>query len=396
MAVVTADVVIVGGGIEGTAAAWALTRRGAGPVTVLERATVGSGGTGKSSGIVRCHYGVPSLAAMAWKGVSVFSRARELLGEDIGFEQTGSVVGVGEPNVAALEANVAMQRSLGIETGLIPPSEAAGLVPYADLADFAGFAYEPRGGYGDGYRTAQAFASAARRAGAVVRQNALVTDVLVGGGRVTGVRLADGSTVAAGSVVVATGPWSAGLVAPLGIDLPVRACREQILLVKPGIPVGRVPVFSDLVSLQYVRAETSGELLFGNSDLEEPEWADPDAYRNAADPDFTERAVEKLAHRFPGLGDAAISSSYAGCYDVTPDFNPVISATPVAGLFVSAGFSGHGFKISPAVGELVADLVCDGVSGDPDVPESDFRLSRFAEGDPLVSPHPYAGAGQLR
>jgi sarcosine oxidase, subunit beta len=396
MAVVTADVVIVGGGIEGAAAAWALTRRGAGPVTVLERATVGSGGTGKSSGIVRCHYGVASLAAMANKGVSVFSRARELLGEDIGFEQTGYVVGVGEPNVAALEANVARQRSLGIETGLIPASEAAELVPYADLADFAGFAYEPLGGYGDGYRTAQAFAAAARRAGAVVRQNALVTDVLVGDGRVAGVRLADGSTVAAGSVVVAAGPWSVALVAPLGIDLPVRACREQILLVKPGIPIGRVPVFSDLVSLQYVRAEASGELLFGNSDLEEPEWADPDAYRNAADPGFTERAVEKLAHRFPGLGDAAISSSYAGCYDVTPDFNPVISATPVAGLLVAAGFSGHGFKISPAVGELVADLVCDGVSGDPDVPDSDFRLSRFAEGEPLVSPHPYAGAGQLR
>jgi glycine/D-amino acid oxidase-like deaminating enzyme len=185
-------------------------------------------------------------------------------------------------------------------------------------------------------------------------------------------------------------------VAPLGISLPVRACREQILLIKPGVPVGRLPVFSDLVSLQYVRAEASGELLFGNSDLRVLEWADPDAYRNAADSSFTERAVAKLARRFPGLEDAAVSSSYAGCYDVTPDFNPVISATSVDGLFVAAGFSGHGFKISPAVGELIADLVLDGVSRDPAIPESDFRLSRFAESDPLVSTHPYEGAGQLR
>lgn len=394
--VTSVDVVIVGGGIEGAAAAWALTRRGAGSVSVLERATVGSGGTGKSSGIVRCHYGIPSLAAMAWKGVALFENAWEVLGEEIGFEQTGYVVGVGASNVAALDANVAMQQALGIETRLISPYDVAALWPYADLSDFSAFAYEPRGGHGDGYRTAQAFAAAARRTGAVVRQNTLVTDVLVGGGRVTAVRLADGTTLATGSVVVAAGPWSVALVQPLGIDLPVRACREQILLIKPGVPTRRIPVFSDLVSLQYVRAEASGELLFGNSDLSVLEWADPDGYRNTADPEFTERAVEKLAHRFPGLGDAAIASSYAGCYDVTPDFNPVISATPVGGLFVAAGFSGHGFKISPAVGELIADLVCDGVSGDPLIPETDFRLTRFAEGFPLASPNPYQGAGQLR
>lgn len=394
--VTSVDVVIVGGGIEGAAAAWALTRRGAGSVSVLERATVGSGGTGKSSGIARCHYGIPSLAAMAWKGVALFENAREVLGEEIGFEQTGYVVGVGASNVAALDANVAMQQALGIETRLISPDDVAALWPYADLSDFSAFAYEPRGGHGDGYRTAQAFAAAARRTGAVVRQNTLVTDVLVGGGRVTAVRLADGTTLATGSVVVAAGPWSVALVQPLGIDLPVRACREQILLIKPGVPTRRIPVFSDLVSLQYVRAEASGELLFGNSDLSVLEWADPDGYRNTADPEFTERAVEKLAHRFPGLGDAAIASSYAGCYDVTPDFNPVISATPVGGLFVAAGFSGHGFKISPAVGELIADLVCDGVSGDPLIPETDFRLTRFTEGFPLASPNPYQGAGQLR
>jgi sarcosine oxidase, subunit beta len=394
--VISSDVVIVGGGIEGAAAAWALTRRGAGSVTVLERGTVGCGFTGKSSGIVRCHYGVPSLAAMAWTGVSLFSHAVELLGEDIGFAQVGYVVGVGGANVTALEANVAMQRSLGIETGLISAAAAASLFPYADLSDFSAFAYEPRGGYGDAYRTAQAFAGAARRAGASVRQGALVTEVLVSGRQVTGVRLADGTMLSAGSVVVAAGPWSVGLVSPLGIDLPVRACREQILLIKPGVPLGRLPVFSDLVTLQYVRAEASGELLFGNSDLSEPEWADPDSYRNAADPAFMELAAEKMAGRFPGLGDAVVSSGYAGCYDVTPDFNPMISATDVAGLFIAAGFSGHGFKISPAVGELVADLVCDGASGNRLIPERDFRLSRFAEGKPLVSPHPYAGAGQLR
>jgi glycine/D-amino acid oxidase-like deaminating enzyme len=155
-------------------------------------------------------------------------------------------------------------------------------------------------------------------------------------------------------------------------------------------------VLSDLVSLQYVRTEVSGQLLCGNSDLHSLESADPDNYRRGTDPGFVEAAVVKLAHRFPGLPEAAISSGYAGCYDVTPDFNPIISTTDIPGLVVAAGFSGHGFKISPAVGALVADLACTGSSSDPDIPARDFRLSRFAEGDLLTSHHPYAGAAQMR
>ena len=175
-------------------------------------------------------------------------------------------------------------------------------------------------------------------------------EVLHRRGRVTGVRLAGGEVVHAGSVVVAAGPWSAGLTGPLGVDLPIRACREQVLLVAPGASLGDVPVLSDLVSLQYVRPEASGEMLCGNSDLASLEPADPDDYRPAPDRDFTERAVARLAHRFPGLPDAAISSGYAGCYDVTPDFNPVISTTDVPGLVVAAGFSGTGSDIRPRSG----------------------------------------------
>jgi glycine/D-amino acid oxidase-like deaminating enzyme len=390
------DVVIVGCGVTGAAAAWQLTCRGVRDVLVLERGTVGCGGTGKSSGIVRCHYGVPSLAAMAWKGLRLLENAADVLGDDAGFRQVGYVVGVGPENAAALHANLAMQQGLGIDTAVLGPGAVAGLWPAADLSGFAAFGYEPRGGYGDPYRTAQAFAAAARRAGAVIRQGRAVAAVLASSGRVTGVRLADGTVQPAGSVVLAAGPWSAALAAPLGVQLPIQVCREQILLVAPGRSLGSVPVLSDLVNLQYIKTEPSGELLCGNSDLHTLELADPDDYRNAADEDFVERAIGRFADRFPGLPDAALSSSYAGCYDVTPDFNPVISVTDVAGLVLAAGFSGHGFKISPAVGELIADLVCTGVSGDPLVPEHDFRLSRFAEGDLLASRHPYAGAGQLR
>ncbi len=392
----TADVVIVGGGLEGAAAAWALSQRGVTDVTVLERNTVGSGMTGKSSGIVRCHYGVSSLAAMATVGLEVFENAEQIFGTDIGFRQTGYVVGVGESNVDNLRKSLAAQREVGVQTEEIDAAEVAKLWPWADLEPFAAFGWEARGGYGDAYQTAQAFAVSARAAGVRIMQGANVTALALDGDRVTGVELADGTRVTAGTVVVATGVWTRPLLAPYGVDVPIRVHREQIMTIKPGVDTGPVPVFSDLVSLQYIRPEPNGELLFGNSDLAELEPADPDGYLNRATDDFVDLTVDKVGTRFPGFPDAAISGSYAGCYDVSPDWNPVISPTGIDGLLVAAGFSGHGFKIAPAVGNLVADLVTDGHSCDPRIPESDFRLTRFAEDNLLKSRYPYVGAGEMR
>jgi glycine/D-amino acid oxidase-like deaminating enzyme len=282
-----------------------------------------------------------------------------------------------------------------VQTEEVDRADVARMWPYADLSPFAAFAWEERGGYGDAYQTAQAMAATARSAGVSIRQGVSAIEVLVDRGAVVGVRLSDGDEVSTRTVVVATGVWTGPLLAPHGVVVPIRVVREQIVLIDPGVDVGAVPVFSDLVSLQYIRRE-GDRILFGNSDLSDAREADPDNYLNRATEDFVDLTVERVSTRFPGFPDAAISSSYAGCYDVTPDWNPVISTTGVDGLVVAAGFSGHGFKIAPAVGRLIADLVVDGRSSDPRIPESNFRLSRFAEGDLLTTPYPYVGAGQMR
>lgn len=396
MSTETAAIVIIGGGVEGAATAWALAQRGITDVVVCERDTVGGGMTGKSSGIVRCHYGVSSLAAMAAVGLEVFEKAEEIFGTDIGFRQAGYVVGVGEPNVDNLRKSLAAQREVGVQTAEIDSTDVAAMWPTADLGPFAAFGWEERGGYGDAYQTAQAFAASARAAGIRIRQGTQVTGLLVEAEAVTGVTLGDGSTISAEVVVVATGVWTRPFLAACGIDVPIEVHREQIVMIDPGMELGAVPVFSDLVSLQYVRPDVRGEILFGNSDLAELEIADPDHYLNRADDQFLELTVDKVGTRFPAFTEAAITSSYAGCYDVSPDWNPIISAGPLDGLIIAAGFSGHGFKISPAVGRLVADLVVDGRSTDPRIPESDFRLSRFADGDLLRTRFPYVGAGEMR
>lgn len=390
-----ARTVVIGGGLIGLSVARALAERGAADVLVLERHQLASGGTGKSSGIVRAHYGVPSIAAMAWRSIPVF----EELGDDVGFRQVGYSVVVGADNVDPLKANTGMHQDLGIDVDLIDVDRLAAMWPHLYVGDIASASHEPRGGFADATQLALHYGRRARDSGATIRQNTPVARILTRDDAVSGVELDGGEVVDADRVIVASGWWSASLLADLGIDFPVKAYRSELLIVDAGEPLPELPVISDLVSLQYCRLEGAGQFLVGTSDHADfgAKLVDPDRYSNIASETSIEAYAEKLMHRFPGFPDPSVTHTYAGVYDVPPDWNPVIGPVGgVDGLILCAGFAGHGFKISPAVGDLVADLVLEGDSTDPDVPASDFRLERFAEGRPLTSLHPYVGAGEMR
>ncbi|MBB1040680.1 FAD-binding oxidoreductase, partial [Dietzia sp. Cai40] len=238
---------------------------------------------------------------------------------------------------------------------------------------------------------------AARRRGVRVRQSVRVTALVRGrGDRVVGAEFADGTTVHAEQVILATGVWAPQLGATVGLDIPVRAQRAQLVLVDQGEPVQHVPTLSDLVGLQYLCREPNGEILAGNSDHHSPQYIDPDGYSNRADTSTVEKVVERLMHRLPDMPDPTITGSYVGAYDTTPDYNPVIGPSPVDGLFLAVGFSGHGFKMAPAVGRLAAELLLDGTTTMSGVDPADCRFSRFAEGRPTTSLNPYVGAGEMR
>ncbi|MGQ4619374.1 FAD-dependent oxidoreductase [Nocardia sp. R7R-8] len=393
----TSKYLIVGGGLEGLSIAWSLAERGETDVLVLERATLCSGMTGKSSGVVRCHYGTPSLAAMSWYGVDVFNRATEFFGDDLAFQRCGYVVGVGENNIEPLRANVAMMQGLGIDVELVAHDKMAELWPSLHLDDFAAFAYEPRGGRGDAYIAGMAFAAAARKHGVRIRQSTPVRSLLRSdAGTVYGATLANGDEVHSETVILATGPWAPALAVGVGVDIDVKAQRAQLVLIDQGEPTPSVPVLSDLAGLSYICREPNGELLVGNSDHQAPEFIDPDHYVNRADETTIDKVVAKMSHRLPHMADPRITTSYVGAYDVTEDYNPIIGPAPVDGLFLATGFSGHGYKISPAVGKLVADLLIDGSTTLPNVNPLDFRYSRFEENDLLLSLNPYEGAGEMR
>jgi len=389
------NAIIIGGGLIGLAIARSLTDRGLSDVLVLERHQLASGGTGKSSGIVRAHYGVPSIAAMAWRSLPVF----EELGAEVGFRQVGYTVIVGEENVEPLKANITTHQGLGVDVDLIDNDRLRRLWPMMNTEDVALAAYEPRGGFADATQLALHFGQVARQQGARIRQNTSVARILTEGDKATGVELEDGEVIEADLVVVAAGWWSKKLLADLDVDFPVEAYRSELLIVDAGEPLPDLPVVSDLVTLQYCRLEGSGQFLVGNSDHADfqKKFVDPDSYSNIAAEASIMKYAEKVMHRFPGFPEPSVTHTYAGVYDVPPDWNPVIAPVGgIDGLVLCAGFAGHGFKISPAVGDLVADLVFEGDSTDPDIPAADFRLERFAEGNPLSSPHPYIGAGEMR
>lgn len=380
-----ADVVVVGGGCVGASVAFHLARLRAGRVLLVERDRVGAGPTARTVGIVRLHYSHEPLVELARRSLDRFVRFHELTGRSADFTRTGFLLLAPASELEGLAANVELQRRLGVRAEVLTPEEVARLDPRMDLDGVAGAAYEPDAGYADGYATATAFAAAARELGVEVWEGTPVLAVDVAAGRVQGVRTSRG-TVACPRVVVAAGVWSAELLRPLGVDFPVVASREQVVHLAPPAAFGRLQlVVEDLALGFYARPETGGTVLAGVLEEEPEEVVDPDRFNAGVDWAFVERVGALWSKRYPSAAGAEFRGGYASVYDVTPDWQPVVGPVDgVEGLFLAAGFSGHGFKLSPALGEELARWVCGQA---PTVDLSVFSLTRFAQGKLLRGRH---------
>ncbi len=375
--------VIIGGGVTGASTAFHLTQRGVRNVVVVDKSSLASGGTGKSSACVRQHYSTAETCRMIRYSLDFFQHFAERVGgASCGFRHTGYLLGVDEKMRAPMEASVALQRSIGIDTRLISPVDMRELEPRLRIEDLVAGCYEPASGYCNPVETAQGFARAARAAGARVLEDTAVVDVLVEGNRVRGVRTSAGD-ISAPVVLNAAGLWGARVAAMAGVELPIHVCRHKINIVTwPETDRRPHPMVYDFVTNIYTRPELGEHILVGGLDAEESQdAADPDAYKEGVSLDESTEALGRVSHRFPALANGHIARGYAGCFDVTPDWHPILDRVGPEGYHVAAGFSGHGFKLSPAVGNMVATLIVDGPGGHPDLPT--FRLARFAEGKPI-------------
>jgi sarcosine oxidase subunit beta len=379
----TYDVIVIGAGVIGSSVAFHLATLGAGRVLVLDRGRIGEGTSSQSSGILRTHYSVPSNVELARRSWQVFERFAEQLDDpeaSAGLVRCGYLIVAPEGSACdALRASLDAQAAMGIAVQRLDAAQAAALLPIARFDDAALIGYEPEAGYADATLVATGFARAARRRGVKVLEGVAATALLRDGERVTGVDTAQGRFHAP-VVVSAQNIWASELATWAGLQIPVVPERHRVLALQGPLPYTRsMPVFKDLASTGMLYARSYGGTQMLVSEGTAGQLLDrPDNEQGDVDMDHVLDIGAQVAARFPSFESAGLAAAWTGVYDVTPDWNPVLGRVDgLPGLIVACGFSGHGFKLSPAVGRVLAQ---EALGLPTDVPLAPYALSRFARG----------------
>ena len=381
----TADVVVIGGGVMGCSILYHLARLGTGDTLLLEMDVLGSGSTGRSQAICRMHYSNPVTASMAWESLKVFANFEDAVGGASGFVKTGYLVVVEGVERSGLERNVAMAQELNISTGLITASDLKELAPMVSVDASEALAWEPESGYADPYLVTTSYAAKAREMGAEVASRTPALGIEMEGNRVRAVLTPDGR-VETQTVVVAAGPWSKAELAKVGVDLPLIPVRHQVAtLIRPVDQLPHHPTVGDIAQSFSFRPDGAAMTMMGFGEDEEVEV---DTYSQGVDMDQVAETRGKLAHRMPAMADSYFRGGWSGLFTTTPDWHPILDRVPgVDGLYCAVGFSGHGFKLAPMIGQTMAELILQGRASSIDI--SPLRLSRFDEGDLMTSSYRY-------
>ncbi len=388
--VATTDAIIIGGGVTGTSLAYHLAQAGL-RVVLLEKKHLCAGGTGKSTSIVRMHYENEPETRLAWASFPTYAHFADMVGGDCGFTRTGVLWLVDQADVEKLKANVAMHQRVGVNTRVVSPQEVKDIEPACTLERVALGAYEPDSGYADPLFTTFAFAKRARELGADLREGVAVTSMLSDSSRVRGVRT-DQGTIEAPVVINAAGCWAAQLGRMVGLTIPITVQRNQIALFRqPGELLRRHCVVADITVGMYFRPEESLATVVGAGAGED--GVDPDSYNEAVEENFPPFARRKASERAPVLKRAVSRGGWSGIYDMTPDGKAILGQAGPEGFYLACGLSGTGFKKAPAIGQCLTEWITQGRSKTVDL--TPFRLSRFAEKQPLRGQHEYGEGGHF-
>jgi sarcosine oxidase subunit beta len=366
-----AEVVIIGGGVMGSSAAFHLAEAGVADVVLLEADELSCGSTSKSAGGVRLQFSDETNIALALRSMDAYERFGQRPGADIGLKQVGYLFLLTDPaDVEMFEKHTALQNSMGVDSRMLTAAEAGELSTLANVDDVLAASFCGRDGHATPDAVVLGYATAARAMGVGIVTHCPVTGIDVSGGSITGVRTERG-VIATSTVICVAGAWSPGIAAMVGVDLPVQPLARPIWYTEP-MPnrPDRVPMTIDFTTGFYFHTEGPG-LLFG--------MADPDqrpGFDSPMRPDWLEVVGDVVAHRAPALLDVGIAGGWHGYYETTPDHNALIGEAGGVSRFIYAtGFSGHGFLLGPAVGEVLRDLV---MGHTPAVDVSGFDVERFA------------------
>ncbi len=376
----TADAVVIGAGVNGASTAYNLVKAGLGKVVLLDKGLIASGGTGRSAAIIRQHYSHPELVRMVKRSVEIFHHFEDEIGGNSGFVNCGWAFLAPEYVSDGLSRNLKMQKSLGIDTREIDREELSRMEPRIDLSGVHRITYEPASGYADPHATTYAYVQRFREAGGELLPMTAAEGLRVEKERVAAVSTSQGD-IATRIVVNAAGPWAGRVGRWAGLEVPIEVTREEEILLET-VDVGGPPrlVFSDMAKAIYYRPDGLSRTVVGRGFPKEYEQVDPNRFNQSADPAFIRETHGLFLQRFPSFQKALPIDAYTGLYDVTPDWNPILGKVDgVGGFYMCAGFSGHGFKIAPSVGEVMAEVITTGKVRAVDI--SGFALSRFKRGN---------------
>jgi sarcosine oxidase subunit beta len=369
----TTDFIVIGGGVMGASTAYHLAARGEKNVLLLEKeAFFGQGATGRCAGGVRYQFATEVNIRLSLESLPMLERFEDEIGQPIDYRQCGYLMMLTrEEDLAVFEANLALQNRLGVKTEWLNGDEIRRRLPEMRLDDVLGGAFNAKDGLVDPNGVVMGYIQAARRLGVQAETGVEVTGIQVVAGQVVGVETDEG-TVETRVVVNAAGPW-AGLIGRMaGVDIPIIPLRRQMLTTTPlpDLPPD-FPFVIDFAQSLYFHREGQGVLTGMSNPYEKP------GFDQSIDPDWELVHLEAAAARLPMLEGSGLVSHWAGLYEVTPDAHPIFGQTPVSGLFLCAGFSGHGFMHGPVTGKLVSEILLDGRAHTVDV--SMLDLNRFEE-----------------
>jgi sarcosine oxidase subunit beta len=371
-----ASAVIIGGGVTGVSVAFHLAASGMRDVLVLERRTLASGGTGRSVGIVRQLYPTRETSQMVVRSLRIFQRFREAVGGESGYVGCGALIGVSQSMRPKLEATVELQRTVGVRAEVLEPRDLARVEPRIDPENLGAVLYEPDSGYGDPTAVTNGYADAARRLGARIEQGVEVVAIRSSAAHVTAVDTASGERIDTPIVVNAAGLWSPAVARLAGVTLPIVIGRHPVFVVERDASFGRPHlVYLDLAGGSYARPETGGLTLTGSLTDDETQHAmEPELLGAEVGLDEATEVLARTGRAIPRLVDARYRRGWAGAFDITPDWMPILDESPLRGFWIAAGMSGHGFKLCPAVGEMMAALI---IGTTPPVDPAPFAFGRF-------------------
>ena len=387
----TADIIIVGGGVMGASIAYNLASQGARRVVLLERRTISAGTTGHSGAIIRQHYSNEVTIRMARESLHVFERFNEMVGGDSGFIRTGLLVLSDQQGASALQANIDLQQRLGVNTRALNLADIGEVAPGYNAQDAALACYESDAGVADPIATTHSFANRARDYGAVIHEGISVTQLLTQKERITGVATTQGDFLAP-QVILAANMWSVALAQQIGITLPIKATRHPMLVLRrPPARESRNSMHAvcfDGMQSMYMRPDVGGVTLVGSVDNVVVE-SDPDNYLRGVTEDEIRSFRAQAIRRLPTLEQAVVRGGWAGIYDDTPDYHPILGKLAAyEGLYCAVGFSGHGFKLSPCIGRWMAQLV---LTDESPVDMQSFGYERFERGKEILSGYNTSG-----